>query len=194
MAILKRWRFGQSSEAFHGVQRELFEESIDEDFAAIETELDLLRLPSQDARKKASSRNPLPPNLPRIDVPHEPDNTVCGCGCQMERIGEGESEKLDYVPGTFRVEHHMRGKWVCKTCETIVQKPVAPHVIDKGIPTAGLLAQVLIAKYADHLRLYCQEEIYRRTGVPIARSTMSEWVGACGVKRQPLGDDLRNLS
>jgi transposase len=111
----------------------------------------------------------------------------------MKRIGEDVAEKLDYIPGTFQVEQHVRGKWVCGACETITQKPVAPHVIDKGIPTAGLLAQVLIAKYADHLPLYRQEEIYARSGVPIARSTMAEWVGACGVKLQPLVDALKAL-
>ena len=191
MAILKRWRFGRAAEAFHGLQRSLLEESIDEDLGAIEIELDAIRVPSKP--KQVPVRTHLPIDLPRVEIPHEPDSTVCGCGCQMERIGQDESEKLDYVPGTFQIEHHVRGKWVCRTCETIVQAPVAPHVIDKGIPTAGLLAQVLIAKYADHLPLYRQEEIYGRTGVPIARSTMAEWVGACGVKLQPLGDELRNL-
>ena len=110
MAILKRWRFGRASEAFHGLQREMFEESIDEDFAAVETELDQLRVSLKSAQKNAPSRNPLPPNLPRVDVPHEPDNTVCGCGCQMKRVGEDVSEKIDYMPGTFQVERHVRGK------------------------------------------------------------------------------------
>lgn len=64
------------------------------------------------------------------------------------------SEKLDYTPGVFTVERHVRSKWVCASCETLMQAPVPPQVIDKGIPTARLLAQVLIAKYADHLPLY----------------------------------------
>jgi transposase len=191
MAILKRWRFGRAAEEFHGLQRNLLEESIDEDLGAIEIELDTVR--DNPKPKKIPVRAHLPVDLPRVTIQHEPDSTVCGCGCQMKRIGEDVAEKLDYVPGTFQVEHHVRGKWVCETCETIVQKPVAPHVIDKGIPTAGLLAQVLVAKYSDHLPLYRQEEIYGRTGVPIPRSTMAEWVGACGVKLQPLGEELRNL-
>jgi transposase len=87
----------------------------------------------------------------------------------------------------------VRGKWVCDACEKIVQAPVAPHVIDKGIPTAGLLAQVLVSKYANHMPLYRQEEIYARSGVPIARSTMAEWVGACGVRLQPLVDAMKQL-
>ncbi len=192
MAVLKRWRFGKASEAFHGLQRSLLEESIDEDLGAIEIELDACR--ETPKPKKAPVRARLPESLPRIEMPpHEPESTVCRCGCQMIRIGEDVSEKLDYVPGVLRVETHRRGKWACKACETIVQAPVAPHVIDKGIPTAGLLAQVLIAKYADHQPLYRQEEIYARAGAPIPRSRMAEWVGACGVKLQPLADELRNL-
>ena len=75
----------------------------------------------------------------------------------MKRIGEDVAEKLDYQPGVFTVERHVRGKWVCACCEKLVQAPVAPHIIDKGIPTTGLLAQVLVAKYLDHLPLYRQE-------------------------------------
>lgn len=82
----------------------------------------------------------------------------------------------------FEVERHIRGKWVCRHCETLIQAPVAPHVIDKGIPTAGLLAQVLIAKYLDHAPLYRQEQIFERAGLALPRSTLAQWVGACGVK------------
>ncbi len=63
----------------------------------------------------------------------------------MKRIGEDVTEKLDYQPGVFTVERHVRGKWVCACCEKLLQAPVAPHIIDKGIPTTGLLAQVLVA-------------------------------------------------
>jgi len=86
------------------------------------------------------------------------------------------------------VERHIRGKWVCKCCERITQAPVAPHVIDKGRPTTGLLAQVLVAKYLDHLPLYRQEAIFERAGHLIARSTLAQWVGECGVQLQPLVD------
>jgi len=80
---------------------------------------------------------------------------------------------------------------VCAACETLVQEPVAPHIIDKGIPTPGLLAQVLVAKYADHLPLYRQEAIFARAGFAIPRSTLAQWVGTCGVRLQPLVDALR---
>ena len=92
----------------------------------------------------------------------------------MQRIGEDVAEELDYVPGVFTVERHVRGKWACAKCESIAQAPVAAHVIEKGIPATGLLAQVLVAKYADHLPLYRQETIFARFGLAIARSTLAQ--------------------
>ena len=92
----------------------------------------------------------------------------------------------------FTVERHIRGKWVCDQCETLIQAPVPAQVIDKGIPTAGLLAHVMIAKFADHLPLYRQESIFGRAGLAIARSTLAQWVGNCGVQLQPLVDALRD--
>ena len=90
---------------------------------------------------------------------------MCSCGCALKRIGEDVSEKLDYTPGVFHVERHIRGKWACAKCQTLIQAPVPAQVIDKGVPTAGLLAQVLVAKYADHQPLYRQEGIFERAGV-----------------------------
>lgn len=109
----------------------------------------------------------------------------------MQRIGEDVGEKLDYTPGVFTVERHIRGKWVCASCETLTQAPVPAHVIDKGIPTTGLLAQVLIAKYLDHVPLYRQEAIFGRAGLAIPQSTLAQWVGQCGVALQPLVDALK---
>lgn len=84
----------------------------------------------------------------------------------------------------------MRGKWVCKCCERIVQAPVPAAIIDKGLPTAGLLAQVLVAKYQDHLPLHRQEHIFGRSSHSIARSTLAQWVGECGVQLQHLVNAL----
>lgn len=192
MALLKRWKFAARSEQWHGAQGSLFEETIEADLEAIAVELAALRsVEHSPAPKNKPKRGPLPAHLPRVEVRHEPDQTVCSCGSALTRIGEDVSEKLDYTPGVFHVERHIRGKWACATCQTLVQAPVPAQVIDKGVPSAGLLAQVLIAKYADHQPLYRQEAIFERAGVTIARSTLAQWVGACGVQLQPLVDALR---
>ena len=193
MAILKRHTFGKTSEKLHPLQISLLGELVETDMGGIEEELSRLAPPSAEpASKQQPKRAALPAALPRILIKHEPDNTQCPCGCQLKRIGEDVSEKLDYTPGTFTVERHVRGKWACPDCETIKQAPVPAQVIDKGIPTSGLLAHVLIAKYADHLPLYRQEQIFERAGFAIPRSTLGDWVGRCGVVLQPLVDAMQN--
>ncbi len=144
MAVLKRLKFAAKSEAFNAEQKSLLEEAIDADLEALSTAAEQARaaasLPSV-APKEQPKRQPLPANLPRREIRHEPDSTQCRCGCAMKRIGEDVAEKLDYVPGIFTVERHVRGKWVCAACQTLVQAPVPAHIIDKGLPTTGLLAQ-----------------------------------------------------
>ena len=194
IAVLRRLQFAARSERLDSGQRSLLEEAIEADLQALSHELEALQPAKPDeGRKETPKRQPLPTNLPRIEVRHEPENTVCGCGCALKRIGEDVSEKLDYTPGVFHVERHIRGKWVCSACETLIQAPVPAQVIDKGIATAGLLAQVLVAKYADHQPLYRQEGIFARAGVAIPRSTLAQWVGTCGVQLQPLVDALQTM-
>ncbi len=192
LAILRRHRFARKSEILDAHQRSLLDDLVEEDLAGIEEALERQApTAAATAPKPQPKRRPLPAELPRTRIEHEPENTVCTCGCQMTRIGEDVSEKLDYIPGTFTVERHVRGKWVCASCETLTQAAVPPQVIDKGIPAPGLLAQVLLAKYGDHLPLYRQEKIFARAGVAIPRSTLADWVGRCGVALQPLIDALR---
>jgi transposase len=197
IAQLRRLKFGAKSEKLDTEQRHLFEESVATDIAALEHELVQL---CESANRPVPEvlrprRAPLPAHLPRREVRHEPESTVCttpGCGCDLRRIGEDVSEKLDYTPGLFTVERHIRGKWACAHCQSLVQAPVPAAVIDKGIPTPGLLAHVLVAKFADHLPLYRQEAIFERAGLGIARSTLASWVGVCGVRLQPLVDALKH--
>jgi transposase len=191
ISILRRHQFGKRSEQLSGDQMNLLDEAIDADLAAIEVELEQLQpQATSEPLPQQPKRAALPAQLPRTEIRHDPQSTVCQCGCERVRIGEDISEKLDYTPGVFTVERHIRGKWVCRNCETLIQAAVPAHVIDKGIPTAGLLASVLVAKYADHLPLYRQEQIFARAGVAIPRSTLGAWVGMCGVQLQPLVDAL----
>lgn len=192
IAQLKRFKFAKRSEQLSPDQVSLLDDLIDTDIAAIEAELEALKpaRASTEVRQKPK-RTALPPQFPRTLIHHEPDNSHCQCGCALKRIGEDVSEKLDYTPGVFTVERHIRGKWVCDQCETLIQAPVPAQIIDKGIPTAGLLAHVMVAKFADHLPLYRQEKIFGRAGLAIARSTLAQWVGQTGVQLQPLVDALR---
>jgi transposase len=192
IAVLKRHKFAKRSEQISPDQGRLLDDLIDTDIAAIEAELKAARPQSTSAEpRQQPKRAALPPQFPRTVIRHEPDNTQCTCGCQLQRIGEDISEKLDYTPGTFTVEQHIRGKWACRQCEILIQAPVPAQVIDKGIPTAGLLAHVMVAKFADHLPLYRQEKIFGRAGLAIARSTLADWVGQTGVQLQPLVDALK---
>ncbi|KGF64507.1 IS66 family transposase [Pseudomonas lutea] len=192
IALLKRFKFAKRSEQLSPDQASLLDDLIDTDIAAIEAELEALQPAPVEAKvRQQPKRAPLPPQFPRTLIHHEPDNSNCQCGCALKRIGEDASEKLDYTPGVFTVERHIRGKWACEQCETLIQAPVPAHVIDKGVPTAGLLAHIMVAKFADHLPLYRQEKIFGRAGLPIARSTLAQWVGQTGVQLQPLVEALR---
>jgi transposase len=195
LSILKRHRYAQRSETLTQQQSSLLDELITADIGAIEEELtragEAVTAPNKEKQPNKPKRLPLPPELPRTIIEHEPQNTTCTCGCQLKRIGEDISEQLDYTPGTFTVERHVRGKWVCGQCDTLIQAPVPARIIDKGLPSSGLLSHVLVAKYADHLPLYRQEHIFSRAGIAIARSTLADWVGRCGVALQPLVDALQ---
>lgn len=104
----------------------------------------------------------------------------------------GRQRKAGLRARVFSVERHVCGKWVCDDCETLVQASVPTQVIDKSTPTAGLLAHVMIAKFADHSPLYRQESIFGRAGLAIPRLTLAQWLGVTGVQLQPLVDALRD--
>ena len=105
MAVLKRWKFGRSREQLDDGQASLLDETIDADIAAIEQELQNLAPPDKAAKepRQQPKRAALPPELPRVELHHEPDSTTYSCGCQLKRIGEDVSEKLDYTPWTCPV-------------------------------------------------------------------------------------------
>uniref|UniRef100_UPI0037C50650 IS66 family transposase n=1 Tax=Pandoraea sputorum TaxID=93222 RepID=UPI0037C50650 len=195
VAMLKHMQFGKRSEKLDTEQMNLLEETMDADLGAIELELAQLKsTPASDDTRRPQTTHARNPNARHCRSGcHAQKFTTSRrvCGCERVRVGEDISEKLDYTPGVFTVERHIRGKWACKACETLIQAPVPAHVIDKEIPTTGLLAQVLVAKFGDHLPLYRQERIFARAGLAIPQSTLGAWIGACGVQLQPLVDALR---
>jgi transposase len=185
LAVLRRARFGASSEKLERsiAQLELALEEIEAGEAAAEAPG-----PAEPpTRRLRPVRTPLPDHLPREDHEHAPPCVCPACGgTRLRRLGEDVTEVLDYVPASFRVLRHRRPKLACQACDTVVQAPAPSAPIEKGKPTPGLLAHVLVAKYCDHLPLYRQSEIYAREGVEIARSTMADWVGRSAALMDPL--------
>ena len=196
LAHHKRMRFGQRSEALAAAgQRELFEETVACDLAAIEAELGQARqtLDPKTPRKPRAraGRQPLPAHLPRVEHRHEPESCACGqCGGELVKIGEDVSEQLDVEPAKFTVHRHIRPQYACKHCETVTAAPVPPAVIDGGMAAVGLLAWVIVSKFADHLPLYRLAQIAARQDVTLALPTLADWVGRIGVALQPLADRL----
>lgn len=149
------------------------------------------------AKTAPKGRQVLPEDLPREVVSHEIDASqrICvTCGDLMPSIGVITSEQVDLVPAKVVVLQHMRHKYACRTCQDkvlIAHKPAQP--IDKGLPTAAVLAEVLVSKYADHCALYRQQQRWARLGVDFSRATMSRWVLQCGILLQPLVERIEQL-
>ena len=122
MAIFKRLKFVASSEVYSGEQQRMLFETLDTDTEALTAEIEQIAptKPVEDDGKKQPRHALLTAALPRKEIRHEPDSTTCGCGCQLQRIGEDVADKLDYQLGVFTVERHIRGKWVCRQCETLI--------------------------------------------------------------------------
>ena len=200
---LKAWRFDAKTERMNAEQRQLFEETLAADQADLEAQLAALKAASKESddatdttdtnTRRQPKRQALPEHLKRVEHHHEPESTTCGCGQAMVRIGEDVSERLDIIPAQFFVHRHIRGKWTCKCCQTLVQEPVAPQVIDKGMPTAGLVAHTTVSRFVDHIPYYRQEQINARSGVHTPRSTLASWSGQAGAALIPLYDAHRKF-
>ena len=189
LAKLKRMQFGRSSEKLdHQVaQLELAIEEMETEGAKSDVLTGVVELEKPVAKPV---RRPLPEHLPREPVVHEPACACPDCGGALAEFGEDVSEMLEYVPASFKVIRHIRPKRRCTHCETITQAPAALRPIARGLAGPGLLAQVMVAKYADHLPLYRQSEIYAREGVELPRSTLADWVGGATALLTPLGEAL----
>src|ERR1022692_1599018 len=138
------------------------------------------------------ARRPLPEHLPRQTQRHEPKESACpDCGGALRKLGEDVSEMLEFVPASFFVVRHVRPKLSCTKCDHIVQAAAPSRPIERGVAGPGLLAHVLVSKYADHLPLYRQSEIYARQGIELERSTLADWVGGTSRLLEPLIEVLR---
>lgn len=191
IAKLRRMTFGRSSEKLDRQIEQLELRLEDLEAAEGATPIDVpktLRTAPEQVKRKL-----LPEHLPREVLTYLPASgeTCTACGAAMKQLGEDIAEQLEYVPASFRVIRHVRPKLVCTCCDHIAQASAPSRPIERGVAGPGLLAHVLVAKFADHLPLYRQSVIYARAGVELDRSLLAKWVGHGAHLLQPLVDALR---
>ena len=191
LADFKRALYGTKSEKANPDQYHLALEDIETAMAVVHAEDEAIDPPKAAASKSRAVRDVLPKHLPRVEGVIAPEDVTCGCGAARHVIGEDVSERLDIVPAQFRVLVTRRPKYACRSCEAgIVQAPAKPRLIEGGMPTEATIASVIVSKYADHLPLYRQSQIYARQGVDIDRSTLAFWVGKAAYELRPVHDAL----
>ena len=193
---LRRAFYGKKSEKLHPDQLQLAFEALEGALAEVEqaAPASAAGVSAPRAKRPGAQRNigHLPEHLPRVEQVLEPHSTRCPCGCgEMTRIGEDRTERLDIVPAQLRVLVTVRPKYACRVCEEGVTQARAPaHLIEGGLPTEGAIAHVLVSKYADHVPLYRQGQIYARSGLEVHRSTMAGWVGKASFHLRPVVERL----
>jgi transposase len=190
---LARRLFGRSSEKLAPGQLGLFEgmevppAEVPDDEATHETP------PAK--RRKGHGRSRVPKDLPRQRVVHELPEGERKCKCcgeTMQPFAEDVTEEIDVVPAKAFVVEHVRPKYSCRKCqEGVRQAPMPPRPIEKGLAGPGLLAQVLVSKYVDHLPLARQSGMFRRFGIELARSTLCDWVAVCVEEFGPIVEEIR---
>jgi transposase len=187
---LQRHRFGRRAESLPVDQLQLALEDAEQveaaGHAATEEKMPVKR--KARAVQRRANRGALPAHLPRLETVVDVESTVCPC-CSgaLHRIGEDVAERLDIVPAQFRVLVVRRPKYGCRVCQDVmVQAPAPARLIEGGLPTEATVAQVLVAKFADHLPLYRQAQIYGRQGVDLDRSTLADWVGRAAFLLRPI--------
>jgi transposase len=191
LAGMRRHRFGVSSEALDQLQLTLEDEEVAQ--AAENIEAPVESDPVHDPEPKGQpKRKPLPDHLPRHEEVLSPGENCSNCGGTLKTLGQDVTEELEYVPGRFIVNRIVRPRMACACCEAIHQTAMPSRPIERGRPGPGLLAHVLVSKYADHLPLYRQSQIFERDGVDLPRSTLTDWVGQSTALLKPLADAIRN--
>jgi transposase len=190
IAKLRRMIFGTRSEK---VSREIEQLELKlEELETHEAERVTAASTANTPAKSKPTRRPLPEHLPREVHTHLPAEDACpDCGGELRKLGEDVSEILERVPATYKVIRHVRVKMACSKCDVIVQAPAPSRPIERGLAGPNLLAHVLVSKYAVHLPLYRQSEIFAREGIDLDRSTLADWVGAASYLLAPLIDQIR---
>ena len=194
---LRRARFGPRSEKLDADQQQLAFEDIETAIAESRESVDRRPNASRDANANRAPRRSraLPKDLPRVEQVIEPASIACPCGCgDMVSIGEDRSERLDMIPAQFRVIVTIRPRYACpKGRAGVSQAPAPPRLIEAGLPTEALIAQVIVSKYSEHLPLYRQAQVFARHGVPIDRSTLADWVGRAAFHLGPIVERMAEV-
>lgn len=191
--VLRRGLFGRSSERLTEEQITLALEDVETGIAAEDAKAEKQSETAKrhGAKQRRANRGHLPAHLPREEVVIEPESKVCPCGCALHVIGEDVSERLDRIPARLRVVVTRRPKYACRACtDGVTQAPAPARLIEGGMPTEALVADVLVSKYAWHLPLYRQAQILETEGISIDRGTLANWVGFAAFELAPLHDRL----
>src|SRR3954464_1163663 len=193
---LQRGRFGRRSEKLDPDQLQLGLEDLEQAAAAAGGAGEEAAARSgtpRPPRVRRRNLGALPAHLPRVEVLVDLEDKSCPCcGGALHVIGEDASEMLDIVPAQLRVKVIRRPRYGCRACEeAVVQAPAPERPITGGMATEALLAQVLVAKFCDHLPLYRQAQIFARQGIALDRSTLCDWVGRACWWLKPLWRLLR---
>jgi transposase len=184
LAGMRQHRFGSRSEALDQLALTLEDQEIAA--SAQEPAPDDTDQPA--APKGKPKRKPLPGHLPRNEQVLSPGDACGECGGALKALGDDVTEELEYVPGRFVVNRIVRPRMACTCCERFHQAALPSRPIERGRPGPGLLAHVLVNKYADHLPLYRQSQIFGREGIDLDRSTLADWVGKSTALLEPLAD------
>ncbi len=190
---LRRLQYGRRSETREREieQLELWVEEL-ETAATLRSSVLVEEAGSRPAQSIPKPRREFPAHLARETQTIEPRESICpDCGGELKHLGQDVCETLELEPVRFKVIRYVRPKLACASCDTIVQAPAPARPIERGMAGPGLLAHVLVSKYADHLPLYRQAEIYAREGVELDRTLLAQWVAQISALLTPLTDALR---
>ena len=196
LSALKRWIYGRRTEKIveGDGQGHLFEIEPASTTATFEPRQELSRPAATGRRRRRElDLDKLPHFRHEYDL-SEADKQCSGCGRAKDRIGQDESRILEYVPAKLEVHVYLRPKYACRYCKEGVMSPPPPmRPIARGIAGPGLIAQIIVGKFGDHLPLYRQEDFFTRHGLHIPRSTMCDWVQAAAELLKPLYQRQKEL-
>jgi len=196
LKCLLRHQYGKKSEQGIPGQGSLFASSEQDTPLPPEAEKETV---TSTRKKLRQGQRQFPADLPRqrieYDLPEEKKICACGCGQALKKIGEEVLEQLEIVPAKMYLIEHVRFKYAgCAENATVITADMPRQPIDKSMAGPGLLADVVIKKYDDHLPLYRQSEIFARHGIDLARSTLCDWVSACATQVQPIVERLKDTT